>query len=72
MIVDEKGLKQVSDTGAIEVICKTVIDANPVPVEDIKNGKDKALGFLVGMVMKEMKGQGNPRIVNDTLRKMIS
>jgi len=71
-IVEEKGLKQVSDTGAIEGACKRVIEANPGPVEDIRNGKDKAIGFLVGMVMKEMKGQANPQMANDILRKMIS
>ncbi|MBT4916869.1 Asp-tRNA(Asn)/Glu-tRNA(Gln) amidotransferase subunit GatB, partial [Candidatus Peregrinibacteria bacterium] len=70
-IVKDKGLKQVSDAGAIEEACKKVIDANPGPVDDIKNGKDKAIGFLVGMVMKEMKGQANPSMVNDVLRKLI-
>ncbi len=71
-IVDEKGLKQVSDAGAIEAIVQKVIDQNPGPVEDIRNGKDKAIGFLVGMVMKESKGQANPRMANDILRKLIS
>lgn len=71
-IVDEKGLKQVSDVGAIERACSKVIEANPGPVDDIKNGKDKAIGFLVGMVMKEMSGQANPSVVNDVLRKLIS
>ncbi|MBI2634847.1 Asp-tRNA(Asn)/Glu-tRNA(Gln) amidotransferase subunit GatB [Candidatus Peregrinibacteria bacterium] len=70
-IVKEKGLKQVSDTGAIENACNMVIGANPGPVEDVHGGKEKALGFLVGMVMKEMKGQGNPKIVNDCLKKLI-
>ena len=71
-IVDEKGLKQVSDTGAIEDACKKVIEAHPGPVQDIKDGKDKAIGFLVGMVMKETQGQANPKMVNDTIRKLIS
>lgn len=70
-IVEEKGLKQVSDIGAIEETCKKVIEANPGPVEDVRGGKDKAIGFLVGMVMKEMKGQANPQIVNDILKKLI-
>ena len=70
-IVEEKGLKQVSDTGAIDAACQKVIDANPGPVEDVKGGKDKAIGFLVGMVMKEMKGQANPKMVNDCLRALM-
>ncbi len=71
-IVEEKGLKQVSDTGAIEEACKKVIEAHPGPVQDIRDGKDKAIGFLVGMVMKETKGQANPKMVNDTIKKLIS
>jgi len=70
-IVKEKGLKQVSDGSEIEKTCKKVIDENPSSVEDIKNGKDRAVGFLVGIVMKEMKGQANPKMVNDTIRKII-
>jgi aspartyl-tRNA(Asn)/glutamyl-tRNA(Gln) amidotransferase subunit B len=71
VIVEKKGLKVVSDSGAIEEVCKKVIDANPKVVEDYKSGKDKVFGFLVGQVMKEMKGQANPQIVNDILKKMI-
>lgn len=70
-IVEEKGLKVVSDKGAIEDVCKKVIEANPKVVEDFKSGKDKVFGFLVGQVMKEMKGQANPQVVNDTLKKLI-
>ncbi|MBD3360309.1 Asp-tRNA(Asn)/Glu-tRNA(Gln) amidotransferase subunit GatB [Candidatus Peregrinibacteria bacterium] len=70
-IIEEKGFKQVSDTGKIEEICKKVISKNKKTVEDIRKGKDKAFGFLVGQVMKEMKGQANPEIVNETLRKML-
>jgi aspartyl-tRNA(Asn)/glutamyl-tRNA(Gln) amidotransferase subunit B len=70
-IVQEKGLKQVSDSNAIEEACKKIIKENPGPVQDIKDGKDKAIGFLVGMVMKEMKGQANPQIVNELLKKLI-
>ncbi len=70
-IVEEKGLKQVSDTGAIEMACQKVIEANPGPVADVRNGKEKAIGFLIGMVMKEMKGQANPEMVNDIIRKLL-
>ncbi|MFC1655342.1 Asp-tRNA(Asn)/Glu-tRNA(Gln) amidotransferase subunit GatB [Patescibacteria group bacterium] len=71
-IVEEKGLKVVSDTGAIEEACKKVIEANPKVIEDFKSGKDRVFGFLVGQVMKEMKGQANPQVVNDILKKLIS
>jgi len=70
-IVKDKGLRQVSDSGAIETACKKVLDANPGPVADVKAGKEKAIGFLVGMVMKEMKGQANPQMVNEIIKKMI-
>ncbi len=70
-IVQDKGLKQVSDSGAIEAACRKVIAANPGPVADIKAGKDKAIGFMVGMVMKEMQGQANPQMVNEIIRKLI-
>lgn len=70
-IIEEKALKQISDTGAIEEIVKKVIEANPGPIEDFKNGKDKALGFIVGQVMKESRGQANPQIVNEIIRKLI-
>ncbi|PIQ78189.1 Asp-tRNA(Asn)/Glu-tRNA(Gln) amidotransferase GatCAB subunit B [Candidatus Peregrinibacteria bacterium CG11_big_fil_rev_8_21_14_0_20_46_8] len=70
-IIEEKGLKQVSDTGAIEEICKKVIEANPGPAQDVREGKDKAIGFLVGMVMKESKGQANPQMVNEMLRRKL-
>ncbi|MEK7673380.1 MAG: Asp-tRNA(Asn)/Glu-tRNA(Gln) amidotransferase subunit GatB [Patescibacteria group bacterium] len=71
-IVKEKGLKQVSDTGAIETACKKVIESNPGPVADVKAGKEKAIGFLVGMVMKEMKGQGNPAMVSEMMKKLLA
>lgn len=70
-IVDEKGLKQVSDTGLIEQLCQQAIAANPKAVEDFKSGNEKALGALVGFIMKESKGQANPGLVNDILKKLI-
>jgi Asp-tRNA(Asn)/Glu-tRNA(Gln) amidotransferase B subunit len=60
MIVQEKGLAQVSDTGAIEKFCDEVIAANPGPVADYKSGKVAALNFLKGQVMKLSKGKANP------------
>ncbi len=70
-IVEEKGLAQVSDTGAIEALCKAAIEANPGPVADVKAGKTKAMAALVGYVMKESKGQANPPLVNSILSKLL-
>jgi aspartyl-tRNA(Asn)/glutamyl-tRNA(Gln) amidotransferase subunit B len=70
-IVEEKGFKVVSDTGAIEEVCKKIIAENPGPVADFKSGKQNAFGFLVGQAMKTMKGQGNPKFINDILRKLL-
>ncbi|MGO5091609.1 Asp-tRNA(Asn)/Glu-tRNA(Gln) amidotransferase subunit GatB [Clostridium sp. LCP25S3_F10] len=63
-IVEEKGLVQNNDEGAILEVVKKVIENNPQSIEDFKNGKKRALGFLVGLVMKETKGKANPQIVN--------
>ena len=71
-IVEEKGLKQVTDTGAIEAIIDKVIEANPDNVEKYRGGKDKLLGFFVGQVMKETGGKANPKIVNELLKKKLS
>ncbi|WP_223070485.1 Asp-tRNA(Asn)/Glu-tRNA(Gln) amidotransferase subunit GatB [Paenibacillus caui] len=66
-IVEEQGLVQISDEGAILAIVNEVIADNPASVEDYKAGKDKAIGFLVGQVMKRSKGKANPGIVNKLL-----
>ncbi|MEM9878097.1 MAG: Asp-tRNA(Asn)/Glu-tRNA(Gln) amidotransferase subunit GatB [Pseudomonadota bacterium] len=70
-IVDEKGLKQVSDTGELEAIIKEIIAANPAQVEQYRGGKDKLLGFFVGQVMKATKGQANPAVVNQLLKPLL-
>ncbi len=70
-IIDKKGLKQVSDTGEIEKIIDDIISANPQPVEDFKNGNEKAIGFLVGQAMKLSKGKANPQLVNQILNKKL-
>ena len=66
-IIEVKGLKQITDTGAIEAIVDKVIAANPVPVEQYRSGKDKALMALVGQIMKETQGKANPGEVNKML-----
>lgn len=71
-IVKEEGLEVVSDEGAIVEAVKKVIVANPQSVADYKGGKEKAIGFLVGQVMRETKGKANPQIVNKVLREELN
>ncbi len=71
VIVEEKGLTQKSDSGELESWCKAAIEANPQAVGDIKAGSAKAIGTLVGFVMKESKGQANPKMVNDILQRLL-
>ena len=68
---EEKGLKQVSDTGAIAAMVNEVMDANPQAIEDFRNGKDRAVGFLTGQVMKKSKGQANPGLVNKLIKEEL-
>ncbi|MCB1680985.1 MAG: Asp-tRNA(Asn)/Glu-tRNA(Gln) amidotransferase subunit GatB [Rhodospirillales bacterium] len=70
-IVEEKGLKQVTDTGLIEQVIDEVIAENPDNVSAYKGGKDKLFGFFVGQVMKKTQGKANPAAVNDILRKKL-
>ncbi|GAA0717899.1 Asp-tRNA(Asn)/Glu-tRNA(Gln) amidotransferase subunit GatB [Clostridium malenominatum] len=71
VIVEEKGLVQNNDEGAILEVVKKVIESNPQSIEDYKNGKKKAIGFLVGIVMKETKGKANPQIVNKLVNEEV-
>ncbi len=70
-VIESKGLKQITDTGAIEGIIDQVIADNPKQVEQYRGGKDKLLGFFVGQVMKASKGKANPQQVNDLLKEKI-
>lgn len=70
-IVEEKGLSQISDEGAIKEIVQKVVDANPAQVEAYRNGKTNLLGFFVGQIMKETKGRANPKTVNELLRGIL-
>ena len=72
VIVREKGLEQVSDSGAIEAFCDQVIEANPSVVADFKAGKEAALNFLKGQVMKLSKGKANPGLAGDMLAKKLA
>jgi aspartyl-tRNA(Asn)/glutamyl-tRNA(Gln) amidotransferase subunit B len=70
-IVDERGLRQVTDTGAIDAAVDAVLGANADKVADYKGGKEKLFGFFVGQVMKAMAGKGNPALVNETLKRRL-
>jgi len=70
-IVEQKGLAQVSDTGAIEQFCDEVITANPKSAEDFRAGKAAALNFLKGQVMKLSKGKANPALVGEILERKL-
>ena len=70
-IVEEKGLKQTNDTGAIEAEIAKIMAANEDKVTEYRSGKDKLFGFFVGQTMKAMQGKANPQIINDLLKKAL-
>ncbi len=70
-LVTRLGLVQMSDTSELEALCKAAMEANPQVVDDLKSGKGKALGALVGHVMKASQGKANPKMVNDILQKLL-
>jgi len=71
-LIDELGLTQVSDDGAILAIIDEILAANPDKVEQYKSGKDKLFGFFVGQTMKASKGSANPGKVNELLKQRLS
>ena len=71
-IIEAKGLKQITDTGAIEAVIDQVIADNPSQVAEYKGGKDKLIGFFVGQVMKATQGKANPGQVNQLLKAKLS
>jgi len=71
-IIERKGLKQISDPGAIEAVVAEVLAANRGQVADYRGGKTGLLGFFVGQVMKKTRGQANPKLVNEILRKLLA
>jgi aspartyl-tRNA(Asn)/glutamyl-tRNA(Gln) amidotransferase subunit B len=72
VLVEERGLKQVTDTGAIEAIIDEVMAKNADKVAEYRSGKDKLFGFFVGQTMKAMQGKGNPTLVNDLLKQKLA
>jgi aspartyl-tRNA(Asn)/glutamyl-tRNA(Gln) amidotransferase subunit B len=71
-IVEEKGLAQISDAGAIEAQAREILAAHPKEVADYKAGKTKVMGFFVGQLMRKMKGQANPQMANEIFSKLLS
>jgi aspartyl-tRNA(Asn)/glutamyl-tRNA(Gln) amidotransferase subunit B len=70
-IMENMDLAQMSDAGMLETVIDAVIAANPVPVADFKAGKEKALQFLIGQVMKETKGKANPGMLGEIFKKKL-
>ena len=70
-IIEEKGLKQVSDQTTLQVICEKIIQENPNQVKAYREGKDKLFGFFVGQAMKATSGQGNPQVINQLFKKLL-
>ncbi|HQT76527.1 MAG: aspartyl/glutamyl-tRNA amidotransferase subunit B [Rhodospirillales bacterium 20-64-7] len=71
-IVDERGLRQVTDTGAIDAAVDRILAANADKVAEYRSGKDKLFGFFVGQTMKAMAGKGNPALINETLKRRLA
>jgi aspartyl-tRNA(Asn)/glutamyl-tRNA(Gln) amidotransferase subunit B len=70
-IVEERGMKQVTDSGAIEAACDAVIAANPDKAQDVRDGKEKLIGWFMGQVMKQTQGKANPGAVQEILKKKL-
>ena len=69
--VEEKGLKVVSDEGALRDVIEEILAKNPQSVADYKAGKQKAMGFVVGQTMRAMKGKADPAVVNELVKTML-
>jgi aspartyl-tRNA(Asn)/glutamyl-tRNA(Gln) amidotransferase subunit B len=72
VIIDSRGLTQISDSGEIERIVDAIVAANPSQVAEFRSGKEKAFNFFVGQVMKASRGKANPPQVNAILRRKLS
>ena len=70
-VIDSRGLRQISEAGALVAIVEAVLAANPKSVEEVRAGKEKAFNALVGQVMKQSRGKANPQQVNDILREKL-
>ena len=70
-VIEARGLKQITDSGAIESVVAEILAANPAQVEQYRSGKEKVFGFFVGQVMKATRGKANPQQVNELLRRKL-
>ena len=70
-IINDEGMKQISNTDELNKIVDNIIKNNYKSVEEYQNGKDKLLGFFVGQVMKETQGKGNPKLINQILKEKL-
>ena len=70
-IIESEGMKQISDIDELNKIVDNIIKNKYKSVEEYRNGKDKLLGFFVGQVMKETKGKGNPKVINEILKEKL-
>ncbi len=70
-VVEEQGLTQISDEGELRRMVEEVLAANPEAVKDFRDGKERAVGFLVGQVMKASRGKANPPIIDRMLRELL-
>jgi aspartyl-tRNA(Asn)/glutamyl-tRNA(Gln) amidotransferase subunit B len=71
-VIESKGLKQITDSGAIEAIVREVLDNNPKQIEQYKAGQEKLMGYFVGQVMKATQGKANPGEVNKILKQLLA
>lgn len=71
-LIEEKGLKQISDTNSLNIVIEKVLNQNPESIKDYKEGKDRAIKYLMGQIMKETKGSANPQLVNQMLIEKIN
>ncbi|HEX5277175.1 MAG TPA: Asp-tRNA(Asn)/Glu-tRNA(Gln) amidotransferase GatCAB subunit B, partial [Fluviicoccus sp.] len=71
-VIELKGLKQVTDSGAIEAMLKEIVDSSPAQVAEYRGGKEKVFGYFVGEAMKRSKGKANPAQVNELLKKLLA
>jgi len=71
IIIKNRGLEQISDESLLEPVIDEVIRENPGPVEELKGGNEKAIGFLIGRIMAKTRGKANPYLVNEIIRKKI-
>ena len=71
-IVEERGLTQISDEDALTKAVRQVIEANPKAADDVRDGKKKAIGFLMGQVMRATKGQASPQVVTELLNRELT